>query len=114
MGLFGGNEAEKLEKLAEKGKGDKVVELLRKKNTDKDTLLKGLEICGKLGGEDPINFITEKLQDSDPDVRIAAGKAALATGTDYMKTSVQQMLGSEKDQKVIDEVRAVYREKYMK
>ena len=104
MGLFGGNEAEKLEKLAEKGKGDKVVELLRKKSTDKDTLLKGLEICGKLGGEDPVNFITE----------IAAGKAALATGTDYMKTSVQQMLGSEKDQKVIDAVRAVYREKYMK
>lgn len=113
MGLFGGNTAEKLQKFADKGKGDKVVELLRKKGVDKDTLIKGLELCGKIGGEDPVNFITEKLQDSDPDVRIAAGKAALATGTDYMKTSVQQMLNNEKDQKVIDEVRKVYREKYM-
>ena len=48
----------------------------------------------------------------DPEIVVAAAKAGIETGSDYMKTRIQQLIANEKDQKVVEEIREAYHNKY--
>ncbi|MCH3999701.1 MAG: HEAT repeat domain-containing protein [Lachnospiraceae bacterium] len=113
--FFGGNPEEKIEKLEEKGNSKKIIELIHKKGTSKEVVLDGIKALGKLAeqnDEDSTNCLTDLLDSDDPEIVVAAAKAGIETGSDYMKTRIQQLIANEKDQKVVEEIREAYHNKY--
>ena len=77
---------EKLEKLAAKGKADKIIKLVNSK--DPEVAKDAIAALGKCGGEDAINALTGLSQSPDKDTRIAAIKALADCGGTYSVTLI--------------------------
>ena len=67
------------------------------KHTDAEVLQAGLAALAAIGDEDSVNHITHYLDHESPAVRLAACKAGISIGTEYMKTRVQHQLSRETD-----------------
>lgn len=95
---------EKIEKLAGKGKGEKLVKFMGDK--DKEVRLAAIAgVAGMIENEDVRNTIVSLTEDADPDIRKAA-ITALGTGTgSYVETRLRYCLTHEKDEKVLQAVR---------
>ncbi len=115
MGLFGGDSVEEIAKLAAKGKSDKIIKIIDKKNEPKEVIAAAIKALGELtakNDEDSQNKLTDLLDSEDPEIRTAAAKAGIETGSDYMKTRIQQLIANEKDPKVVEAIREDYHKKF--
>ena len=82
MGLFGGDSVEEIEKLAAKGKSDKIIKIIDKKNEPKEVIAAAIKALGELtakNDEDSQNKLTDLLDSEDPEIRTAAAKAGIET-----------------------------------
>ena len=86
---------EKLEKLAAKGKGAKIIKFLNTK--DFDVVKDAIAALGKCGGEDAINALTGLCQSTDKNTKIAAVKALANCGGTYSVTQISNDFIKEKD-----------------
>ena len=77
---------EKLEKLAAKGKGAKIIKFLN--NKDFDVVKDAIAALGKCGGEDAINALTGLCQSTDKETKLAAIKALANCGGTYSVTQI--------------------------
>ena len=88
----------KLEKLAGKGKGAKIVKFLKSK--DVEVVLDAIASLGKCGGEDAINALTGLSQSTDKTQRVAAIKALGECAGEYNVTLLSNDFKSEKDPEI--------------
>lgn len=95
---------EKIEKLAGKGKAEKVLKFFGDK--DKEVRLAAIAgVSGMIENEDVRNAIVGLTEDADPDIRKAA-ITALGTGSgSYVETRLRYCLTHEKDEKVLQAMR---------
>ena len=95
---------EKIEKLAGKGKVEKVLKFVGDK--DKEVRLAVIAgVAGKIENEDVRNTVVGLTEDADPDIRKAA-ITALGNGRgSYVETRLRYALTHEKDEKVLQAVR---------
>ena len=90
---------EKIEKLAAKKKGAKIMRYLGYKG--QDVRIAGMEALGKCGdNEKSFNTLLNMLEDSDPDVRIAAARGLGETQKDTAFTPISHAITNEKDGRV--------------
>lgn len=85
----------KIKKWEAKKKSDKIIDVMSAKHTDAEVLQAGLAALAAIGDEDSVNHITHYLDYESPAVRLAACKAGISIGTEYMKTRVQHQLTCE-------------------
>lgn len=88
-------ENEKIDKLLQKKKSAGIIKLMGK--ADEQVLAHALTALGEIGDEDASNQVTHYLDHPDKEVRVAACRAALHIGTEYMKTRVGHQLAMETD-----------------
>ena len=95
---------EKIEKLAGKGKSDKVLKFIQDKN--KEVRLAAIAgVSGMIEDENVRNTIVGLTGDADPDIRKAA-ITTLGTGSgSYVETRLRYCLTHEKDEKVLQAVK---------
>ena len=95
----------KIEKAAAKKKSGPIVKVLAK--ADEEVLVKALTALGDIGDEDSRNNITHYLDHENKQVRLAACRAGIKIGTDYMNTRVRHQLAMEKDPEVKQEIQKI-------
>ena len=86
---------EKLEKLAAKGKADKIIKMVN--NKDPEVVQDAIAALGKCGGEDAINALTGLCQSQDKASKIAAIKALANCGGTYTVTQISNDFIKEQD-----------------
>ena len=86
---------EKFEKLAAKGKADKIAKFVN--NKDPEVAKDAIAALGKCGGEDAINALTGLCQSQDKATKIAAIKALADCGSTYSVTLISNDFIKEKD-----------------
>lgn len=96
--LFHENSEQKIEKLLEKKKSDKIVKFLGEK--DPKVVSEALKALGEIGDETSINSVSSYIDSENTEIRQAAIEATGAIGTEYSKTFLQQRLMKEKDEKM--------------
>ena len=74
-----GKHADKLNKLAEKNKADKIISYLNSR--DKETRIDAMRALGQCGGEEAVNHLTTLLITPDPDERAEVVRALGSCGT---------------------------------
>lgn len=89
---------EKIQKLAEKRKSDKVIKYLDSK--EEEVVLAALKALSEICDEDSVNRIASLIDSDDAVIRVAAAKALGTMGTEYAKTYLQHRMSSEKDETV--------------
>ena len=85
----------KIEKAAAKGKSKAILKLTQK--ADNEVIVKALEALGKINDEDSRNFITSYMDNENESLRVAACKAAIEIGSEYMKTKVRYQISVEQN-----------------
>lgn len=94
---------EKIQKLAEKRKSDKVIKFLDSSETE--VVLAALKALSQIGDEDSVNRIASLIDCDDPQIRAAAAESLGSIGTEYAKTYLQHRMAEEKDEKVKTAIR---------
>ena len=95
---------EKIEKLAGKGKAEKVLKFVGDK--DKEVRLAAIKgVSGMIDDEDVRNTVVALTEDADPDIRKAAITAQGSGSGSYVETRLRYCLTHEKDEKVLQAVR---------
>ncbi len=87
---------DKITKFVGKGKSGKIISLLNGKKADADLKTAALEALAKIKDEDAVNAITHCLDAEDVNVKLAACKAAVSIGSDYLVTQVRNIMQGEK------------------
>lgn len=100
---------EKIHKLEEKRKSAAIIKHLHK--ADSEVLVAAIESLGHIADEDSCNYITHYLDDENKEVRLAACKAEISIGTEYMKTRVRHQLSIEKDPEVKKQIQDAFNQK---
>ncbi|MCI8541823.1 HEAT repeat domain-containing protein [Acetatifactor aquisgranensis] len=96
---------EKIEKLASKGKADKLLGFVGDK--DKEVRLAAIaSVSGMIENEDVRNTVVGLTEDADPDIRKAAITALGSGRGSYVETRLRYCLTHEKDENVLQAVRA--------
>lgn len=103
---------DKIKKLEGKKKSAGIIKLMESKHTDNAIICAGLESLAHIADEDSVNHITHYLDHSDPSVRLAACRAGIAIGTEYMKTRVHYQFVSEQDPQTKEAIKQAYNEKF--
>lgn len=85
----------KIEKAAAKQKSKAILKLTQK--ADNEVVVKALEALGKINDEDSRNFITSFMDNENESLRVAACKAAIEIGSEYMKTKVRYQISVEQN-----------------
>lgn len=85
----------KIEKAVAKNKSKAIIKLTQK--ADNEVVVKALEALGKINDEDSRNFITSYMDNENESLRIAACKAAIEIGSEYMKTKVRYQISVEQN-----------------
>ncbi|MDO4294075.1 MAG: HEAT repeat domain-containing protein [Eubacteriales bacterium] len=91
---------EKIHKLEGKHKTAGIIKVMESRHADAEVVCEALNALADVADEDAINEITHYLEHDDPKVRIAACKAGLRVGTDYLNTRVHYQLSQDKDPEV--------------
>lgn len=95
---------EKIQKLAGKGKGEKILKFVGDK--DKEVRLAAIAgVAGMIEDEDVRNTVVRLTEDGDPDIRKAAITALGSGRGSYVETRLRYCLTHEKDEKVLQAVR---------
>lgn len=89
---------EKIRKLAEKRKSDKVIKYLDSK--EEEVVLAALRALSGIGDEDSVNRIASLIDSDDAAIRKEAAGALGGIGTEYAKTYLQHRMSTEKDETV--------------
>ena len=89
---------EKIQKLVEKKKSDKIIKYLGASETE--VVVAALEGLSEVNDEESVNSIASMIDNAAPQVRSAAAKALGEIGTEYAKTYLQHRAATEKDEKV--------------
>lgn len=89
---------EKIQKLAEKRKSDKVIKFLDSK--EEEVVLAALQALSEIGDEDSVNRIASLIDSDDAKIRVAAAQSLGSIGTEYAKTYLQHRMSTEKDENV--------------
>lgn len=103
---------EKIKKFEGKKKSGQIIKLMNAKHADAELLCAGLESLSKIADEDSVNYITHYLDHEDSKVRIAACRAGISIGTEYMKTRVQYQLSAEQDPATKKAIQEAFNAKY--
>ena len=103
---------EKIKKLEGKKKSAGIIKLLDGKHSDAEVMCAALEALSNIGDEDSVNHITHFLDHPDSKVRIAACKAGVKIGTEYMKTRVRYQLSVKQDPQTKAAIQEAFNEKY--
>ncbi|MBQ7840652.1 MAG: HEAT repeat domain-containing protein [Lachnospiraceae bacterium] len=103
---------DKIAKAKQKKKTANIIKLMESRHADSQTLCCGLEALAEIADEASVNFITHYLDNPDPAVRIAACKAGIGIGTDYMKTRVRYQLSAEQDPPTKKAIQDAFNAKY--
>lgn len=90
---------EKIQKLTEKGKSDKVIKFLD--NDSSEVVIAALNALSQIKDEDSVNSIAHMIDAEDASVRAEAAKALGSIGTEYAKTYLMHRMSSEKDETVL-------------
>lgn len=98
-----GSKTEKITKLAEKKKSDKITSFLNDK--DKTVVLAAINGLGDAGGEAGYNALVPLLRNQDAEVRAASATAIGKTGFPQGRTHLSYHLKNEADPKVQDAIR---------
>lgn len=88
---------EKINNLKGKKKSGGIIKLMNGKHADPELICTALEALAEIGDEDSVNEITHYLDDPNSSVRIAACRAGIKIGSEYMKTRVRYQLSTEQD-----------------
>lgn len=94
---------EKIYKLTEKRKSDKIISFLD--SSDEEVVMAALDALSEIQDEDSVNSIASMIDDDSPRIRIAAAESLGKLGSEYAKTYLQHRLFSEKDEAVIDAIK---------
>ncbi len=94
------NEIEKIKKLEAKRKSGGIIKLMDSRHADTEVICAALEALSNIGDEDSLNRITHYMEHETPAVRLAACRAGLKVGTEYMNTRVRYQLSAEPDAEV--------------
>lgn len=89
---------EKIHKLTEKRKSDKVIKFLG--SSDEEVVVAALEALSKICDEDSVNSIASMIDSGSVTIRIEAAKALGSIGTEYSKTYLQHRMATEQDETV--------------
>lgn len=89
---------QKIQKLADKRKSAKVIKFLE--SSDKEVVEAALNALCQIQDEDSVNTAAHLIDNSDPEIRIAAAKALGGIGTEYVKTYLQHRMTTEQDEDV--------------
>lgn len=89
---------EKIQKLVEKKKSDKIIKYLGASETE--VVVAALEGLSEVKDEESVNSIASMIDNAAPEVRSASAKALGEIGTEYAKTYLQHRAATEKDEKV--------------
>lgn len=89
---------EKIQKLVEKGKSEKIEKYLKDK--DKDVVKAAITGLGQIQDETAVNLLSKLIEDQDPDIRKTAVVAFSQSGSEYSKTFIQHLAAVEKDDSV--------------
>lgn len=103
---------EKIKKLEAKKKSGNIIKLMDSKHADTDIICTALDSLAKIGDEDAVNHITHYLDHEDPKVRLAACRAGIGIGTEYMKTRVRYQLSAEQDPSTKAAIQEAFNAKY--
>lgn len=93
-----GNKLKKVEKAIEKGKVDKLLELILDK--DEQVRLAAIDGLAQLKAEDAVNPLVTLLRDASATVRIHAAQALGAIGDPHSKAHIAHAAAVEKDESV--------------
>lgn len=100
---------EKINKLAEKRKSDKVIKFLS--SSEEDVVVAALSALSKIKDEDSVNTVAHLIDHEDPVIRREAAKALGSIGSEYAKTYLQHRMATESDETVkksiMDALRAI-------
>lgn len=95
---------EKIGKLAEKGKAEKIVAFVRDK--DKQVSLAAITALGRMAdNEDAKNTLVSMVENEDADIRRAAVTSLGAASGSYVETRLRYCLANEKDPQVLAALR---------
>lgn len=89
---------EKIQKLTEKRKSDKIIKFLDSK--DSEVVFAALKALSEIQDEDSVNRIASLIDSDDAMLRKEAAKALGSIGTEYAKTYLMHRMGTEKDESV--------------
>lgn len=96
--MFFGNPMDKIEKLAQKGKSDKLAKYVGSK--DKNVSLAAIRALGSCDDETSFNTLTGLIIAEDPDVRIAALEGLGKIGKSASFTHISNYVNRESDPRV--------------
>lgn len=96
--LFG-NKLAKVEKLAQKGKADKLKDFVYDKK--QDVRLAAIDGLGKCKGEVAFNTLSTLINDPDANIRLHVVQAIGATGDPKTRAFLEHRRDAEKDAKVL-------------
>ena len=94
------SELEKIKKLEEKRKSAGIIKLMDSRHADTEVICAALDALSAIADEDSLNRITHYMEHETPAVRLAACRAGLKVGTEYMNTRVRYQLSAEQDAEV--------------
>lgn len=89
---------EKINKLAEKRKSDKVIKFLNSK--EEEVVFAALKALSEIRDEDSVNTVAHMIDHEDPVIRREAAKALGGIGSEYAKTYLQHRMATESDEAV--------------
>lgn len=90
---------EKIQKLTEKGKSDKIAKYVDHK--DLSIAKAAIQGLGKLQDETSVNLLGKLIESDEPEIRKVAIVEFARGGTQYAKTFLQHLLTKEKDPEVL-------------
>lgn len=97
-----GSKTDKVKKLVEKKKGEKIIPFLNDKSMD--VVMAAIEGLGVCGGEHAVNGLVPMLRSNDPSIRIATANAMANMGDPRTKAHLDFQLKQEKDAKAKDAI----------
>lgn len=97
-----GSKTEKIQKLAAKKNGEKILGYLNDKS--KDVVLEAIKGLGICKGEHAVNGLVPMLRSTDPEIRLATANAMGAMGDPRTKAHLDAQLKQEGDAKVKDAI----------
>lgn len=95
---------EKIQKLDEKKNSKKIIKLMEGKHADEAVICAALNALADIGDEDAVNHITHFISSENANIRVAACKAGVKIGSEYMSTQVRYQMSKETDPQIKAEI----------
>lgn len=99
---------EKIGKLTEKRKSDKIAKYLDK--NDVEVVKAAITALGSIQDETSVNLLSKLIENSNPEIRKAALVAFGNGGTEYAKTLIQHRAAVESDPQVQEVAKSILRD----